>query len=814
MYRLILSLLLAGNVLLATAQQRGSIEVSVLNNQKALLANATVELLKAADSVLVKAAVADANGTVVFENIAYGSYLFHVSELNHLSYYSQVFDLHSPSLKAQAIELEPRPREMSGVTVTAKKPFIQKLTDRLVVNVESSILSAGASAFEILERAPGVNIDPNDNISLRGKSGVNVMVDGKITAMSGEDLANYLRSLPSSAIDRIEIITNPSAKYDAAGNSGIIDIRLKKDQRYGTNGTFTAGYGQGVYPKANAGTNFNYRNKNINIFGSYNYAYRVGLNHLFLDRNFYSDTKQFTGKDLKDNFAKIYMKSNSARLGADYYAGKNTIIGVILNGNFNSVKVSSRNKSLVFDAQENPLNTFNTRARNDNPGNNWVGNINLKHTFDTTGRELTVDFDHGMFNRKSKSTTATSYYKLDGQPLQPDYILDGNQQGKLQITTAKADYTQRFMRDGRLDAGLKTSFIEADNDARFWDMSSGTPVNDVHKTNHFFYNENINAAYLNLQKRWGKWSVQTGLRAEATEVDTRQVNGNVKWDSSYLQFFPSAFLNYHLTDEKTLGFSASRRIDRPNYNLLNPFLFLIDVTTYSTGRPGLLPQLTWSYEVSYTVKSINFNFAYSRSTQNHNIAIVRFADAFPDIPADENVTVQVPLNLKSSDYFGVSTTIPVRIASWWNMLNNGNLFYEKFNGSLGITRLKRGRPAFQFQTSNNFSFKKGWSAELTANLNTGQQDGFLVFDPQWSLNIGAQKNILQNKGTLRFNFTDIFWTNLPKAVISYDNYKEFWNAKRETRVATISFTWRFGSNKVQQERRRSLGSDEERRRAG
>lgn len=812
MKRALMGLLLCA-ITIATRSQ-GKIELSLLNEQGQALPHASVELLRAADSTLLKTALSDEQGLAFFEAIAPGRYLLRATAVNHAPAYSAPFLLENTSITVPTLRLPALAREMNAVTVTARKHFIQKLSDRIVVNVDNSILSAGSSAFELLERSPGVNIDPNDVISLRSRAGVIIMVDGKPTAMGGQDLVNYLRSLPSSAIERIEIITNPSAKYDAAGNSGIIDIRLKKDQRFGTNGNLTAGYGQGVYPKANGGLSFNHRNKKLNVFGSYNYAYRVLLNHLILDRNFFTDNGTFNGQDLKDNYTKMHLGSHTARLGADYYAGKNTIIGIILNGNFNRFRRHNDNASIVIDNQKQPLSTFETDAQNRDRAGNWVGNLNLKHSFDSSGREISADLDYGEYRNRSLSRTATAYYQLDGTPLQPDYILDGDQDGKLKLLTFKTDYSQPFLRDGRLEAGFKLSHVAADNDAKFWDMSSGTPVNDETKTNHFIYKENNNAAYLNLQKRFGKWGLQAGLRAEQTHVRTRQAYGNIRWDSSYLQFFPSVFVNYHLAEEKTLGFSVSRRIDRPGYNQLNPFLFLIDVTTYSTGRPGLLPQLTWSYEASYTVKGLSFTLGYSHTRNDQNIAIARFRDVFPDIPSEDNVTVQIPINLKSSDYVGLSIAAPIRINNWWSMLNNANFFYQKYNGQLGITQLNRGRPALQLQVNNTFSLKKGWSAELNGNLNTGGQYGFMELDPQWALSAGVQKQILKNRGTIRFNITDIFWTNLPNAVITYDNYVEKWHAYRETRVASLNFTWRFGSNKVQQARRRNLGSEEERRRAG
>ena len=268
--------------------------------------NATVELRKAKDSSLVKVAVTDKTGQANFENIRFDNYFIKTSVVNYSTHSSTVITLSASQalVKLPFISIQPAATKLENVTVSSRKPFIQKLSDRIVVNVENSIVSAGSSAMDVLERSPGVNVDQNDNITLRGKSGVIVMVDGKPTAMTGADLANYLKGLPSSALERIDIITNPSAKYDAAGNSGIIDIRMKKDQRFGVNGTATAGYGQGIYPKTNAGATINYRNKKVNIFGNYNYGYRYGLNHLFLDRNFY-DNSIYRWRRSKRQFFKI-----------------------------------------------------------------------------------------------------------------------------------------------------------------------------------------------------------------------------------------------------------------------------------------------------------------------------------------------------------------------------------------------------------------------------------------------------------------------------------------------------------------------------
>jgi iron complex outermembrane recepter protein len=812
-----LLLLCVAMTTLALAQQKGKASITVLNEQKLPVENATVELLGGKDSALLKTALTDKNGNADFENISLKSYIIRVSSFGMNTSYTNAFTLNESqtSINLPSISLTSKPSsQLQNVIVSAKKPFIQKLSDRIVVNVESSIVNAGSSAMEILERSPGVTIDQNDAISLRGRSGVIIMIDGKPSPMTGQDLANYLRGLPSSAIERIDIITNPSAKYDAAGNSGIIDIHMKKDQRLGTNGTYTVGYGQGKYPKANTGTTFNYRNKKVNVFGNYNYAYRENLNHLVLNRNFYN-SGVFNGADDKDNYSKMPINSNAARLGADFFPNKKTIIGFVVNSSFNHFTRDNKNNSIVIDNQKQPSYTFKTQANNNDHFSNTVANINFKHTFDSTGKELTTDVDYGVFNNGSLSTTATKYYNLNGSQLQPDYILDGDQDGKLTLKTAKADYVNPLKKGAKFETGFKTSYVSSDNDAKFWNRSNGTPVNDESKTNHFLYDEYNNAGYINYSKEYKKISIQFGLRGEQTKVKTNQLKGNIKWDSSYFQWFPSAFFNYKLKEDQTLGVSVSRRIDRPGYSALNPFLFLIDVSTYATGSPGLLPELTWSYELSYTVKQLNFTLGYSHTKDNQNIAIARFKDVFPNIPSADNVTVQIPINLASSDYVGLTIAAPLHVTKWWNIINNANVYYNHFNGNLGGTSLNNGSPAADVRTNNSFSFKKGWSAELIGSFSSGGRYGFMVSEPQWGLATGVQKTAFKNKATFRFNITDIFWTNLPKATITYEGkYIENWHAFRETRVANLSFTYRFGNNKVQAARRRTTASEEERRRAG
>lgn len=619
---------------------RGKIIASIINEQQLPLEGATIDLLRSKDSSLVKIAITDKTGLAEFENISFNTYLVRVSMINYSRYFSVPFTLSVDQTLIQLPKISLQAKsatELKEITVTAKKPFIQKLTDRIAVNVDNSVVNAGSSAFEVLERAPGVLIDPNDNISLRGRQGVIIMIDGKITPMSGSDLVNFLRGLPSNSIERIDIITNPSVKYDAAGNSGIIDIRMKKDQRLGANGTFTAGLGQGVYPKANTGATFNYRNKKVNVFGSYNYAYREGLNHLFLKREFFKNGV-YDGAYDQDNFMKFPFNSHTTRVGADFFPNKKTIWGFVLNGSFNHFTRTNDNRSIVLDQSKQAASQFNTATTEKNRFNNVLGNINFKHTFDSTGKEITADADYGVYNNRSISNFITGFYSMTGTQIKPTYKLNGNQEGKITIATLKADYVHPLKNQVRLEAGFKTSFVETDNDVVFYDKSNSTPVYDSSKSNHFNYKENNHAVYMNWNKDSKKWSLMAGLRAELTNLEGLQSVGNIGFDSSYLQLFPSMFVNYKITENKTVGVSVSRRIDRPNYSQLNPFRFFLDPSTYSSGNPALKPQLTWSYELSYTVKQLSFTFGYSHTKENFTV-VIRPSET------EDKVTIQIPVNL-------------------------------------------------------------------------------------------------------------------------------------------------------------------------
>jgi hypothetical protein len=770
---------------------------------------ATVNLFRSADTAFVKAELSDAEGRFEFVEIPAGRYYVVITLLGYKEFRSadfdypggeHVFNLGEFRLMSGGIEL-------AEVSVVAQKPFIERRTDRLIVNVENSILSSGASAMEVLERSPGIIVSSNDAITIRGRSGVIFMIDGKPTPMSGQDLANFLRGLPSSSIERVEIITNPSAKYDAAGNAGIIDIRLKKDKNQGTNGTLTANYAQGVYPKAGGGFTVNHRNKKVNLFGSYNYNFRMGMNDLRLYRSFFEEGQR-TGAYDQRNYLKMPFHFHNARAGVDYNVTPNTIIGILASGNLNKFKPHGENRSKVENAHQEVISSFATSNRSSDLWPSYALNGNFKHTFPQKKIEVSVDLDYARYWNETEQNFTTRYFDLEGQEYLPYYLLVGDLKGNLNIKSGKADFIYPINDKARFEAGAKASVVKADNDLSFFDKSDlDNPVFDSTISNHFIYEEKINAAYVNLSYNWDKFGIQSGLRMENTIADGIQlINGNT-FERNYVNWFPSIFLSYNFSDKYNMGLNMSRRLDRPSYQQLNPFKFFLDPTTYREGNPFLNPQFTWSFEWNHTIaQRYTITASYALTTDN-------ITQVIGPVEGVDRVTVQTDKNLDNVSYYSLSASIPLSVGKWWNSINNFSTYLGNYEGNYANTFLNDGNVVFDFHTSNTFMLGKDWSAELNFNYHSREQYAFMNLNPMWGLGAGIQKQLFKKKGTVRLAVTDIFWENLPSALIEFRDYTEYFDVYRETRQAIVSYTHRFGDNKLTPSRRRVGGAEEEKQRA-
>ncbi|MBP6590924.1 MAG: TonB-dependent receptor, partial [Chitinophagaceae bacterium] len=492
----------------AIAQQQGKLSGKITDPANAPLASVTISLLKAKDSTLVKTAVTSKEGVYVFENIPPGTYLLQASSAGMERRYSDAVIVNEGNNEAAGMALQPVVKNMGAVTVTAQRPFIESKIDKTVVNVDASPTNAGATALEVLEKSPGIMVSNDGAISLRGKAGVIIMVDGKPTFLSPSDLANLLKNMPASAIDQIEIMTNPSSKYDASGNSGVINIKTKKGKTAGFNGSIMAGIttsffktGNTLYviPKSQNSISFNYRKNKINFFGNYNPNVFQGRSQLEINRVKLDQDKKILGyNDVLTQF-KFGNNNHTLKLGLDVYADKKNTIGVVVSGFTFSGHPTPRTITSTHDENYNLLSQMVSQTDNRLNFKNLSTNINYRHQFDSTGRELTADLDYIIYDNVSRMTLTTDFFDGNGQAFGNQLQLKGHLPSSIKIWSLKSDYVHPFKKGGRLEAGVKSSIVDNDNMVSYvrWD---GNKWIDDSRSNHFIYEENINAVYLNANR--------------------------------------------------------------------------------------------------------------------------------------------------------------------------------------------------------------------------------------------------------------------------------------------------------------------------
>ncbi|HEX8676506.1 MAG TPA: TonB-dependent receptor, partial [Segetibacter sp.] len=604
-----LYLFLSVTSLTAFSQNTYMVSGTVKDNRGNALAHVTISLLKAKDSTLVKSEISNTAGKFEMQIPAQQTYLLLYTMVGYQNKYSNIFSLNKnynvvTTLQASSKKLE-------DVSVTARRPLIEIKADKTVFNVEGSINAQGSNALELLQKSPGMRVDNNDNISMKGKTGVKIYIDGKMTQLDTKSLAAYLKSINSNDIEAIEMISNPSAKYDASGNAGIVNIRLKKNKKYGTNGSVNAGFVQGVTPKGNGSLNLNYRDKLINLFG--NAGMDIGDYHNTLDIYRIQNDTIFDQRSLMVG----RNKSFNVKAGMDFFINAKNTVGFMVNGNVSNGDWNNDSRTTIsYEPSGNYVKTLN--ATNSVPGKrtNFNGNINYRYA-DTSGTEINFDGDYGLFRSEGRSYQPNYYSDASGNPLY-SIINRNNTPIDIDIYTAKVD-AEKTKWKGKLGFGLKTSYVKTQNAFEFFTDENNIPVKNMQRSNRFKYIENVNAAYVNYNRPLGKkLTMQTGFRVEQTNSEgdlirddgLQQADNNIK--RHYLDLFPSAAFTYTLNQKNTLNLTYSRRIDRPSYQDLKPFENKLDELTYEKGNAFLKPQYTDNIELSHTFRgTITTTVGYS-----------------------------------------------------------------------------------------------------------------------------------------------------------------------------------------------------------
>jgi len=771
------------------AAQQATIRGKVTDEQRQPLALATVHLLALQDSSIAKTAFPDEQGAFTFTGIAAGRYRIKAVLVGYKEAFSAVLSVTTatPNVDVPLLELHAENKILGEVAVDApQRPLVERKPDMLVVNVENSTLAAGNTAMDILERSPGVTVDKDDNISLMGKQGVTVMIDGKQTYLSADQLANLLRSMDGNSIKSIELITNPSAKYDASGTAGMINIVLKKNRMTGTNGTLTLGTGYGRAHKANSSLNVNHKAGRINVFANYSYLNNASGQDIGILRTV-TTGESSTNFDQLTEFNRKN-RNHSYRAGLDYNTSDRNVLGIQLSGYTSTGDNDNSSNTLIGSTFTEADSSLATHSLFDGRYSSFAVNLNNLFTIDSNGRKLTADVDFSRFSNRNTANYDNTFYLPSGA-LKGDPLLSRSDMPTvIDIRVTRLDYIHPLGKNNKLEAGVKYSNVTADNDMRFENQVAGIWQNDAGRTNHFVYEEQVSAAYLNFSAQWGKWGVQAGLRSEYTQSDGNSLTLSNRVKRDYIDFFPSLFVNYKLSDKHQAGLSYNKRINRPNYGNLNPFAYFLDQYTSEQGNPYLGPEYTHTFEFSYTWLD-KYHLTAGHSLTNNVIA-----ESMRQDEATKATWVTMD-NLARQNVWWANLNLPVKISKWWNTSTNFNGFYMGFEGQLGGAYLEQGQYALQVRNNHTFTILPTLSAETSVNYQSPLIYSIYQIGMRWSVDAGLSKSFYDKKANLKLSVSDIFNTRAFDVKTNYANLNVLIRQRPETRVARLTFTYSFGNLK-------------------
>ncbi|MGI4749460.1 MAG: TonB-dependent receptor domain-containing protein [Janthinobacterium lividum] len=779
---------------LADAQTTGRITGKLIDVTTSKPLDFATIVLLGPNNQLAKTAQTDANGSFVMSAVPFGTYTLKISYVGYNTILRPTtLNASAPALSLGSVKMViSKTSVLKEVTIEGKKNNIQLGIDRKSFSVEQSLVSQGGSATDLLANVPTVSVDVDGNVSMRGSSSVRILIDGKPSLLGGSSITDVLQSIPASSIETIELITNPSSKYDAEGQSGIINIVLKKNTRKGLNGNVSV---TGGIPKSfNTNLALAYQNKNINLYGNYSHRYGMRNGSGYSDRINYRQTT--LGADTtytfnQNSINKRNFTGDVFKIGMDYYLGEKTTLGVSSNVNIRK-RTGGDNGATQGIGQFETLNSSILRNNTqDENGNNYDFNLDFSHKFKKPKEELTSNISYGRGKEHEIDDYNTTTYNYVSIPQSASDLIQQNlTNGRFRNWNLQFDYTNPLTKNSKLEAGYRTTLSR---NASIFDAdtlnNSGNYVNDPRISTNFVYDEKIHAVYGNYQHQFGNFGFQGGLRAEQALINTALLDSNKTFNQNYFRIYPSVFLTQKFTGEQTLQLSYTRRVNRPRDRQIIPFLDRSDPLNYRIGNPDLKPEDVHSFELSYAKywKTTTFTSSLYYRQVNGSIQMIR--------SAYDNTGIQLIQfeNVASATTSGLELIGRTEITPKWNVTSNLNFYNTNVKGDPSQGLVSTSGFAWNGNVTTNFTLPYNLSGQARFDYQAPQIIAQGKTKTNYGLDAGIRYDFLAKKvASLSLNARDIFNTRRFGSITSDPTFYNVSERRFQSRQINLTFAYRFG----------------------
>ncbi len=735
----------------ASAQKENVITGKLWDERTAPVSYANVMLVKVSDSALVTGTLTDTNGNFIIKSPAPGIYFLRISAIGFAEIKTPPFDITETTRGKNfgSIILKDDVKKLKEVTISALRPTITHKPDRMVVSVEGTAMAAGSTAFDVLSKAPGVFIDHEGNIQLNGQAGVTVMIDEKLTYLSGRDLRVFLEGMSAENIKNIEIITQPSSKYDAEGSAGILNINLKKNEQQGVKSSVYTSYTfNGKQHGYSTGGNIYYKSGKWNSFASLDWSRRAGGRDATFTRVFFSPQQTTYFDQVADG--NFISKGPSARLGTDFSINKNHSIGLMANYTGNNNNGNFLTETFIGNEPNKPGEFIDADNVSSGRYSNFTTNLHYLGKLDTSGTALSADLDYADVSHFGKMNSYNYFYKAQDMQLVTKDFLFSDVPSRFDIYAAKIDFTKPLKNDYKVETGAKVSRVDVDNASVFYLNNGDAPILDTLRTNHFKYRENIYAAYVNVSGKLSRRvTVQAGLRAEQTQSLGNSLTTKQVTERNYLDFFPTLFIQQHVSDNYQVKYNYSRRLERPYYGDLNPFISYRDPYTWWQGNPYLRPEYINTVSIGQTFKqtyNVEVEYQYNRDVVSE----------LPILDAERTTTVYYVGNVNNAHFASLTALAPLKIMKNWETQNTLVVSYNRFNIKEKGVLMVNDRAHYMLQSNHTLVLPLDIRMELNVGYISAMAHGLYRIEPRWWFHTAFKKSFLDKKLDLSLNVNDIF----------------------------------------------------------